>query len=728
MVPSDNQVSTAAKRRTIEDRCCMCQGKVYLLERHLSGGKLYHRHCCREFERSSTLKLNKENYGSGGEKKDSGVGGKSSAADANKTPSIFGLTSSSATPTATHVTPTVSSSSSTGLMKSLFVPSKYPSPGTTGVSSEASKVPADTPKTVATAYSGTSTQLSSPFAPKTTTASRTGVWGLTATTSASNPSSLSTSNYLTSAAKSSAPGTTFTPVAATTVKTFTPATTTTVKLSTPVTATTVKPYTPVMTTVKSSTPVIATTVKTSTPGITTAGTVKSSAPGLVTTGVTTTGTVKSSTPGMTVTLKSSTPETNASTFSKWFGSKNSTQPSKDAATVNTPKTTSATTTVSSFLVSNPKSALSSGSKLTPGTVSPAAVTTSSGTSKYTSIFASRTTPTATPVSAGATTTVPSSGYISTLTTTVSGQVPPHQTGLKDISFTFKIDSSNNTPRTTASSASGSTNKTVASTFLVAKSPTGFSSGGKGVAEGVKSGSDTSPKAEWQLEAERRQKTRNGVYVDPEKYPQRNNGPGVTSPGVTSPVITSPIPVEAKGFGGKKEIDLKKDTEKTSAKQSLVTILQKQLNTKSDPNKTPRVVIEEVPPQARPEDSSSSKTPVVYPNDSWEIVERSEYDDTRPGISRSPPFRVPDTEISSVEAGPLSPPEMWKKVVIEGNIGFSNTDTTAELSRKHSFENSPQTISKRTHVVRNPSVPKRTVSSSYILMLRYILMVQLHVTY
>lgn len=647
----------------------MCQEKVYLLERHYSGGKLYHRHCCREAERSSTLKLNKENLGSSGDKKDSLFGGRSTTSDANKAPSVFSGTKSSAK--VDTVAPTVSKPSSTSIMTSLFVPSKYPSSGTSGVSSEASKVPADTPKTIATASSGTSAQLS-PFVPKTTSASRTGIWGLAATTTASNPSSLTTSNYLTSAAKAS-----------------TPTMSTTVKSSTPVTLT-VNSYTPVITTtVKSSTPMITTTVKSPTPVTTN---VKSFTSGIATTvkspGITTTGPVKSSTPG-----------TNTTVLSKLFGNKGSTQPFKDAATVNTPKTTNTapTTTVSSFLISNPKSALSSGSKLTPGTVS-AAATSSSGTSKYTSIFASRTTPTATPMSPGTTTSVQSAGYISTITTTVSGQVPSHQTGLKDVTFTFNIGNSNNTSAT-VSSASGTSNKPVASTFLVAKSPTGLGSGGKGATEGVKSGKDTSPKAEWQLEAERRQKTRNGVYVDPEKYPQRDNGPGVSLTG----------PVENERIVGKKEIDSKKTDTK-----SLVTILQKQLNTKGGPNRIPSTVVEEVPPQTRREDSSSPRTQ-TYPNEPWVFVERPGNDDTRPGISRSPPFRVPDTEFVSVETHPLSPPEMWKKVVTEGKIGFLNPDQTADLSKRHSFESSPHTFSKQTHVVRNPSVPKRKVSSSYIIM-------------
>lgn len=57
----EKNISPAAKRRTIEDRCCMCHEKVYLLERHYSSGKLYHRHCCREAERSTLKRNNKLN-------------------------------------------------------------------------------------------------------------------------------------------------------------------------------------------------------------------------------------------------------------------------------------------------------------------------------------------------------------------------------------------------------------------------------------------------------------------------------------------------------------------------------------------------------------------------------------------------------------------------------------------------------------------------------------------
>lgn len=53
-----NDLSGSSKRRTLEDTCNICQGKVFLMERQIEGKKLYHRHCLRNMqkEQSSTLR------------------------------------------------------------------------------------------------------------------------------------------------------------------------------------------------------------------------------------------------------------------------------------------------------------------------------------------------------------------------------------------------------------------------------------------------------------------------------------------------------------------------------------------------------------------------------------------------------------------------------------------------------------------------------------------------
>ena len=47
------QESAGLKRNTWQDRCCVCDKKVYLMERHMSNNRLYHRQCFRHHERAS---------------------------------------------------------------------------------------------------------------------------------------------------------------------------------------------------------------------------------------------------------------------------------------------------------------------------------------------------------------------------------------------------------------------------------------------------------------------------------------------------------------------------------------------------------------------------------------------------------------------------------------------------------------------------------------------------
>ena len=51
------QVSTQAKRSTLGDTCTVCGKKVYIMERHIDGNKLYHRKCLREIQRSQRSSL-----------------------------------------------------------------------------------------------------------------------------------------------------------------------------------------------------------------------------------------------------------------------------------------------------------------------------------------------------------------------------------------------------------------------------------------------------------------------------------------------------------------------------------------------------------------------------------------------------------------------------------------------------------------------------------------------
>ncbi|ELU02059.1 hypothetical protein CAPTEDRAFT_229206 [Capitella teleta] len=54
--PSDLQNGNAEppkKYGTLGDRCCVCSQKVYIMERHMEGSKLYHRKCLRDLQRSS---------------------------------------------------------------------------------------------------------------------------------------------------------------------------------------------------------------------------------------------------------------------------------------------------------------------------------------------------------------------------------------------------------------------------------------------------------------------------------------------------------------------------------------------------------------------------------------------------------------------------------------------------------------------------------------------------
>lgn len=159
---------------TLDDRCHMCRGRVYLLERHYTAaGHLYHRHCYRGYQRSSSLQKSKQHSGKENADRPSvngselssgpiGAGGLStdaecvqSAARESRLPSSDGLSSAQGTKGTAGSTVTLSSaqgvrstacttvvsrhnpttsSPSTGLIKALFTTPNYKQIATTAVS------------------------------------------------------------------------------------------------------------------------------------------------------------------------------------------------------------------------------------------------------------------------------------------------------------------------------------------------------------------------------------------------------------------------------------------------------------------------------------------------------------------------------------------------------------------------------------------------------------------
>ena len=133
---------------TLDDRCHMCHGRVYLLERHYNAaGQLYHRHCYRGYQRSAALwkskqssdKENADKPSSNGSTPSSGkigMGGSSkaanylqssgsSAAQESRLTSAGGMspargTRSSACSTVVCSPNVTTSSRSTGLIKALY--------------------------------------------------------------------------------------------------------------------------------------------------------------------------------------------------------------------------------------------------------------------------------------------------------------------------------------------------------------------------------------------------------------------------------------------------------------------------------------------------------------------------------------------------------------------------------------------------------------------------------
>ncbi|XP_076460042.1 uncharacterized protein LOC143293055 isoform X2 [Babylonia areolata] len=55
--PAKKDAESTAKVKTLGDRCAICNNKVYLLERHVEDGKLYHRSCFRHSDLSPTNKV-----------------------------------------------------------------------------------------------------------------------------------------------------------------------------------------------------------------------------------------------------------------------------------------------------------------------------------------------------------------------------------------------------------------------------------------------------------------------------------------------------------------------------------------------------------------------------------------------------------------------------------------------------------------------------------------------
>ena len=141
--------SSAVSHRggTLDDRCHLCRGRVYLLERHYTAtGHLYHRHCYRSYQRSTALhkskqssdKENTDKASSGRSTGKIGMGGLakapngtqrlgSSNAPESRLPTTCALSPAHGRRDITAVTSQspATSSVSTALIKALYTPPSY---------------------------------------------------------------------------------------------------------------------------------------------------------------------------------------------------------------------------------------------------------------------------------------------------------------------------------------------------------------------------------------------------------------------------------------------------------------------------------------------------------------------------------------------------------------------------------------------------------------------------
>ena len=141
---------------TLDDHCHMCHGRVYLLERHYTpAGHLYHRHCYRGYQRSSTLQKSKHysdkentdrpsangsvaNVGVGGLSKDANhiESSGSSGARENRLASSGGVSSAAGNAYSAVISShsPATSSLSTDLIKALYTPAVFKQIMTSGES------------------------------------------------------------------------------------------------------------------------------------------------------------------------------------------------------------------------------------------------------------------------------------------------------------------------------------------------------------------------------------------------------------------------------------------------------------------------------------------------------------------------------------------------------------------------------------------------------------------
>lgn len=203
--------------------------------------------------------------------------------------------------------------------------------------------------------------------------------------------------------------------------------------------------------------------------------------------------------------------------------------------------------------------------------------------------------------------------------------------------------------------------------------------------GVKDNSTNKP--EWQLEAERRQAARNGVYLDPEIHPRIASGQRFENKLMHVDQLQKKECDEIKGDSNEQSI-LNSGNSQNNAKENLTKLLKKQLNSKKDLSEMHFAV-----------DAGFSKPPVQEDyeekDNDWVVVKH--------------PSEIAKHGLPAEEMSPLSPPERFRQMVGEGAFGFSNSDRIAELAPSI-VQRHPSSYTKNMHKkAENPLIPKRRVN-------------------
>lgn len=209
------------------------------------------------------------------------------------------------------------------------------------------------------------------------------------------------------------------------------------------------------------------------------------------------------------------------------------------------------------------------------------------------------------------------------------------------------------------------------------------------------------KPEWQLEAERRQAARNGVYLDPEIHPRIASGQRFENKLMHKDQLQKNECDESKG-NSKEQSILNSDNSQNNAKENLTKLLKKQLNPKKNLSEMHFAV-----------DAGFSKPPVQEgyekKDNDWVIVGHPSSEIARQEILFDQSARIADHDLPAEEMSSLSPPERFRQMVGEGAFGFSNSDRIAELApsivQRHPSSN-PKHMHKK---AENPLIPKRRVN-------------------